>query len=92
MADVLNVLSALTPDTVEKLVIVLVAVIGVGAVLVIRSTVKIYTKVIMILVFAGLGLVLSQNRTELGRCSQTCACTIYGHDVEVPHLPFACDY
>ena len=89
MADVL---SALTPDTVEKLVIVLVAVIGAAAVLVIRSTVKIYTKVLLIIVFAGLGVALAQNRTELGRCSQTCACTIYGHDVEVPHLPFACDY
>jgi len=86
------VLSALTPDTVDKLVIFLVALIGVGALLLIRSTVKIYTKVIFIVILAGLGVALSQNRAELGRCSQTCACTIYGHDVEVPHLPFACDY
>ena len=86
------VLSALTPDTVEKLVIAMVAVIGVIAVLVIRSAVKIYTKVLLLVVMAGLAAALSQNRAELGRCSQTCACTIYGHDVEVPHLPFACDY
>lgn len=84
--------SALTPDTVEKLVIVMVAVIGVVAVLVIRSAVRLYTKVMLIIVMAGLAVALSQNRTELGRCSQTCACTIYGQDVEVPHLPFACNY
>ena len=87
-----GVLSALTPDTVEKLVFVMIAVIAVGAVLIIRSAVKIYTKVILIVIFAGLAVALSQNRTELGRCSQTCACEIYGHEVEVPHLPFACDY
>jgi hypothetical protein len=86
------VLSALTADTVEKLIVVLVAVLVVGGVLVLRSTVKLYTKIAMILVFGGLGVALFQNRVELGRCSQTCACTIYGHAVEVPHLPFSCDY
>ena len=39
-----------------------------------------------------LGVALFQNRAELGRCSQTCRCAIYGHDVEVPHLPFSCNY
>lgn len=46
----------------------------------------------MIVVLGGLGVACFQNRVELGRCSQTCACTIYGHDVEVPHLPFSCNY
>lgn len=86
------VLSALTADTVEKLVIGFVVVLVVGVVLLIRSTVKLYTKVALILVIGGLGVALFQNRVELGRCSQTCACTIYGQDVEVPHLPFSCDY
>jgi hypothetical protein len=85
-------LGALTADTVEKLVIGLVIVMIIGAVLVIRSTVKIYTKVALIVVLGGIGVALFQNRIELGRCSQTCACTIYGQDVEVPHLPFSCDY
>jgi hypothetical protein len=85
-------LGALTADTVEKLVIGLVIVMVIGAVLVIRSTVKIYTKVALIVVLGGIGVALFQNRIELGRCSQTCACTIYGQDVEVPHLPFSCDY
>ena len=87
-----RVLSALDADTVEKLVIVLVAVLCVGAAMVVRSTFKLLTKVVVILVIGGLGVALLQNRTELGKCSQTCACTIYGHDVEVPHLPFSCDY
>jgi hypothetical protein len=86
------VLSALTADTVEKLVIGMVVMLAVGAVLVIRASVRLYTKVAMILILGGLGVALFQNRAELGRCSQTCACTIYGHDVEVPHLPFSCDY
>jgi hypothetical protein len=86
------VLSALTADTVEKLVIGLAVVLVVGAVLVIRSTFKLYTKLAVILVLGGLGAALIQNRAELGRCSQTCECAIYGHDVEVPHLPFSCDY
>jgi hypothetical protein len=85
-------LGALTADTVEKLVIGLAIVMVIGAVLVIRSTVKIYTKVALIVVLGGIGVALFQNRIELGRCSQTCACTIYGQDVEVPHLPFSCDY
>jgi hypothetical protein len=86
------VLSALTPDTVEKLAIGLVVVLVVGAVLVIRSSLKLYSKLAMIVVLGALGVALFQNRVELGRCSQTCACTIYGQDVEVPHLPFSCDY
>jgi hypothetical protein len=86
------VLGALTADTVEKLVIALVVVLIAGALLVIRSTFKLYTKVAVILILGGIGVALFQNRVELGRCSQTCACTIYGHDVEVPHLPFSCDY
>jgi hypothetical protein len=85
-------LSALTADTVEKLVIGLVVVLIVGTVLVIRSSIKISSKLAMIVVLGAVGLALFQNRVELGRCSQTCACTIYGHDVEVPHLPFSCDY
>jgi hypothetical protein len=85
-------MSALTADTVEKVAIGLVVVFVVGAVLVIRSTLRIYSKIAMILVLGALGAALFQNRVELGRCSQTCACTIYGHDVEVPHLPFSCDY
>jgi hypothetical protein len=86
------VFSALTSDTVERLVIGLIVVLVIGTVLVVRSSIKLYTKVAMIVVLGGLGVALFQNRVELGRCSQTCACAIYGHDVEVPHLPFSCDY
>jgi hypothetical protein len=86
------VMSALTADTVEKLAIGLVVVLAVGAVLVIRSSITLYSKIAMVVVLGGLGVALFQNRVELGRCSRTCACTIYGHDVEVPHLPFSCDY
>lgn len=85
-------LSALTADTVEKLAILMIGVLIVGGVLLIRSTVRLYTKIAVILVLGGLGVALFQNRTELGRCSQTCACAIYGYDVEVPHLPFSCEY
>jgi hypothetical protein len=87
-----DVLSALTPNTVEKLAIGLVVVLVIGALLVIRSAFKLYSKIAIVLVLGGLGVALFQNRVELGRCSQTCACTIYGHDVEVPHLPFSCNY
>jgi hypothetical protein len=86
------VFSALTADTVEKLVIGFVVVLVVGSLLVIRSGLKLYSKLLMIVVIGALGVALFQNRVELGRCSQTCACAIYGHDVEVPHLPFSCDY
>jgi len=86
------VLSALSADTVEKLAIVLVAVVVVGAVLIVRSTLRLYTKIAVVVVLGGLGVGLFQNRVELGRCSQTCACTIYGYDVDVPHLPFSCEY
>jgi hypothetical protein len=87
-----GVIGALDADTVEKLVIGLVVVLVLGGIIVLRSAVKIYTKVAIILVLGGLGVALLQNRTELGICSQTCHCAIYGHDVDVPHLPFSCDY
>ena len=83
---------ALSSDTVEKLSFVLIGVIVVVSVLIVRSTLKVLSKVALIVVLAGLGVALFQNRVELGRCSQTCSCTIYGHDVDVPHLPFSCDY
>jgi hypothetical protein len=85
-------LAALDADTTEKVVIGFVIVLVIGAVLIARSTLKLAAKLALILVIGGLGLALFQNRVELGRCSKTCSCAIYGHDVEVPHLPFACDY
>jgi hypothetical protein len=83
---------ALTPDTIEKLSFVLIGVIIVASLLIIRSSLKVISKVAMIVVLAGLGVALFQNRVELGRCSQTCSCKIYGQHVDVPHLPFSCDY
>ncbi|MEY2433916.1 MAG: hypothetical protein QOC92_3641 [Acidimicrobiaceae bacterium] len=85
-------LSALTADTVEKLAIGLLVVIAIASILVIRSSLKLISKLGMILALGALGVGIFQNRVELGRCSQTCSCTIYGKDVEVPHLPFSCDY
>lgn len=86
------VIAALDSDTVETLALVMLAVIAVISFLIIRSSFKVLSKVAMIAVLAGLGVALFQNRAELGRCSQTCSCRIYGQDVEVPHLPFACNY
>lgn len=88
----MHVLGALDPDTVEKLTIGMVAVIVVVSVVIVRSSLKALSKVAIVVVLAGLGVALFQNRVELGRCSQTCSCAIYGHDVEVPHLPFSCNY
>ncbi len=85
-------LAALDADTVEKLVIGFVIVLMLGAVFVLRSAFHLATKLVLIVVIGGLGVALFQNRTELGRCSQTCTCTIYGHEVDVPHLPFSCNY
>jgi hypothetical protein len=85
-------LSALTADTVERLAIGFLLVIAVIAILVVRSSLKLISKLAMVLALGALGVGIFQNRVELGRCSQTCSCTIYGQDVEVPHLPFSCDY
>ena len=76
----------------ENIVAVFVVVLAIGAVLVLRSTFKLVTKLVVVVVIGGLGVALLQNRTELGICSQTCSCAIYGHEVEVPHLPFSCNY
>jgi hypothetical protein len=83
--------AALDANTVEKLVIGAVVLLAVGVLLVVRSAMRMVTKVVTIIVLAGLGLALFQSRADLGRCGQSCACTLYGHDVEVPRLPFACD-
>jgi hypothetical protein len=87
-----RLLSALTGDTVEKLAIGLLVVIVVIVILVVRSSLKLMSKLAMIVALGALGVGIFQNRVELGRCSQTCSCTIYGQDVEVPHLPFSCNY
>ncbi|HEV3225536.1 MAG TPA: hypothetical protein VGZ52_01830 [Acidimicrobiales bacterium] len=87
-----STLSALTSDTVEKLAVGMLVVIAVIAVLIIRSSLKLASKLVVIVVLGSIGVALFQNRVELGKCSQTCECAIYGHDVSVPHLPFACDY
>jgi len=83
---------ALDSAMAENIVIAFVVVLVLGAIFVLRSTFKLVTKLIILVVIGGLGVALLQNRTELGVCSQTCSCTIYGHEVEVPHLPFSCNY
>lgn len=87
-----QVLGALDANTAEKVVIAFVIALVIGALLILRSALKLYAKIATIVVIGGLGVMLLQNRTELGRCSQTCNCTIYGYDVEVPQLPFSCKY
>ena len=52
------VLIALTADTVEKLSVLLIGVLIVGAVFLIRSSVRLYTKIAVILVLGGLGVAL----------------------------------
>jgi len=84
--------AAMNADTVEKLSIGLLIASIVGSLFILRSGLKIVSKLLFVAVLFGLGLGIFQNRVELGRCSQTCSCAIYGHDVDVPHLPFSCDY
>ena len=85
-------LIALDSAVAENIVAGFVVVLVVGAIFVLRTAFKLVTKLVILVVIGGLGVALLQNRTELGICSQTCSCAIYGHEVEVPHLPFSCNY
>lgn len=84
--------ASLDADTVEKVAFVMIGVIAIISVLILRSHLRAATKIALIAALAGLGVGLFQNRVELGRCSQTCSCAIYGQHVDVPHLPFSCNY
>lgn len=54
---------------------------------------KAITKFLLFVVLAGFGLSLWIQREDLRQCTDTCACSLYGQDVEIPvdRRPARCD-
>ncbi len=76
--------SWLDPDTLRWVILVAIAVVLVVMFMVVRFVQKLVVKVAMFAVLAGLGLSLWIQRDDLQDCADTCACSLYGQDVEIP--------
>jgi len=66
---------------------VILAVIGglmIGLVMVTRFIHKVITRLLFYLVLVGLAGALWVQRGELQDCAQTCECTLFGQEVEIP--------
>lgn len=62
---------------------VLVA-LAVGALLVLRFVTKLVTRLVALALIAAVGVGVWLERDDLGECAETCECSVFGQDVEVP--------
>lgn len=76
--------SWLDPDTLRWLILVAIGVTLVGMFLVVRFIQKLVTKTLVFAALAGLGLSLWVQREDLQDCVDTCSCSLYGQEVEMP--------
>lgn len=75
---------SIDPDQLRTILVVVVLVLLVGTFLVIRFVQKLVMKGVMLVVLLGIGASLWVQRADLGDCADTCSCSLYGMDVEVP--------
>lgn len=74
----------LDPATLRWVILVAIAVILVGMFLVVRFVQKLMMKTLLFALLAGIGLSLWVQREDLQDCVDTCSCSLYGQDVEIP--------
>ena len=74
----------LDPQTLQWVLLVAIAVLLYLMYLVARTIRRALTRFLMFVVLAGLGLSLWVQRDDLQDCVDTCACSLYGQDVEIP--------
>ncbi len=72
------------PDQLRTIVILVILALLVVMFLVVRFVQKLVMKGVMLAVLAGLGVALWAQRADLADCAQTCSCSLFGQDVEVP--------
>ncbi len=76
--------SDLDPDTLRWLILGAIALVLVAMFLVVRFVQRLMVKALLFGVLAVLGLSLWIQRDDLQDCADTCSCSLYGLDVEVP--------
>ncbi|MDW3218360.1 MAG: hypothetical protein R8F63_07075 [Acidimicrobiales bacterium] len=74
----------LDPELLQWIILVVLAVLLYLMYVVVRFVQRVVLKVALFLLLAGIGLSLWVQRADLDDCARTCACSLYGQDVEVP--------
>ena len=77
---------SLDPDTLRWVSIGVVVLLALVVLFVVRTTTKIATKLVLVLVLAGLGALVWWQRAELSDCANTCDCEFVGFKVQVPEI------
>jgi hypothetical protein len=74
----------LDPETLQWAILVAIAVLLYIMYVVARTIRRALTRFLMFVLLAGVGLSLWVQREDLQDCVDTCACSLYGQDVEIP--------
>ncbi len=75
---------SIDPGQLRTIVIFVILALIVVMFLVVRFVQKLVMKGVMLAVLAGLGVALWAQRADLGDCAETCSCSLFGQDVEIP--------
>ena len=74
----------LEPGTLRTVALVAVVVLAVVAIWLVRLVKRTIVRVLVLGVALGLGLGVWAQRVELGDCTDSCECRVFGWEVELP--------
>ncbi|MBT5138197.1 MAG: hypothetical protein HOM37_03975 [Acidimicrobiaceae bacterium] len=74
----------LDPQTLQWAILGVIAVLLYLMYVVARTVRRALTRFLLFILLAGLGLSLWVQRDDLQNCVDTCSCSLYGQDVEIP--------
>ena len=72
------------PQTLQWAILGVIAVLLYLMYVVARTVRRALTRFLLFILLAGLGLSLWVQRDDLQNCVDTCSCSLYGQDVEIP--------
>ncbi|MBA2282666.1 MAG: hypothetical protein H0W25_15760 [Acidimicrobiia bacterium] len=76
----------LDSDVLQKVIIALLVLCGLGVILVLRTVQKLTTRLLAILLLVAAGAALWIQRENLDDCRSQCTCRLFGQDVRVPDI------
>lgn len=74
----------LDAETLRWIILVVLTGMVVAMYMIIRFVQKAATRMLMLVLLCGMGLALFVQRESLADCVETCSCTLFGQDVEIP--------
>ena len=74
----------LDAETLRWIILAVLAGLVVGMYVIIRFVQKAATRVLMLVLLGVVGVALYVQRDSLADCVDTCSCTLFGQDVEIP--------